>query len=133
MTQPNNGGKAELLSRIEFFKGCTPREIDDIANLVVDKHIAAGEALCRQGDAETHAFALIEGEASVIVDGEPVGTAKPGDVIGELSMLGTGRRTATVTAISPMRLLVIDPREIDSVLAADPGSSQRLGRRNPIR
>jgi len=128
MTQPNNG-KAELLSRIEFFKGCTPPEIDDIANLVVDRHFAGGQALCRQGDAETHAFALIEGEASVIVDGETVGTAKPGDVIGELSMLGTGRRTATVAAITPVRVLVIDPREIDSVLAADPSSGQRLGRR----
>jgi CRP/FNR family transcriptional regulator, cyclic AMP receptor protein len=133
MTQPDTSGMAELLSRIEFFEGCTQREIDDIANLVVDRHFAAGETLCCQGDAETHAFALIEGEASVIADGEPVGTAKPGDVIGELSMLGTGRRTATVTAITPVHVLVIDPREIDSVLAADPSSSQRLGRRDPSR
>jgi cAMP-dependent protein kinase regulator len=131
MTNPGNADRAELLSQLDFFKGCTQREIDDIANLVVDRYFDMGEALCDQGDAETDAFALIEGEAAVMVDGEQVGTARPGDVIGELSMLGTGRRTATVSAITPVRVLVIDPREIDSVLAADPGSSQRLGRRKP--
>jgi CRP-like cAMP-binding protein len=88
-----------------------------------------GEELCRQSDAQTDAFAIVDGEASVTVDGELVGTARPGDVIGELSMLGTGRRTATVSAITAVRVLVIDPREIDSVLAADPSSGQRLGRR----
>jgi CRP-like cAMP-binding protein len=129
MTQPESTATAELLSRIDFFRGCTPREIADIANVVVERRFAVGDALCRQGDAETDAFALIDGEASVVVDGEEVGTARPGDVIGELSMLGTGRRTATVTAITPARALVIDPREVDSVLAADPSSSQRLGRR----
>jgi CRP/FNR family cyclic AMP-dependent transcriptional regulator len=130
MTQPDTTATAELLSRIDFFKGCTPREIQDIAHVVVERRFDVGEVLCRQGNAETDAFALIDGEASVVVDGEEVGTARPGDVIGELSMLGTGRRTATVTAITSVRVLVIDPREIDSVLAADPSSSRRLGRRS---
>jgi CRP/FNR family cyclic AMP-dependent transcriptional regulator len=129
MTQPDSTATAELLSRIEFFRGCTPREIADIASLVIERRFDAGDTLCRQGDAEQDAFALIDGEASVVVDGEEVGRARPGDVIGELSMLSTGRRTATVTAVTSVGVLVIDPREIDSVLAADPSSSQRLGRR----
>jgi CRP-like cAMP-binding protein len=95
---------------------------------LVDRHFAIGEELCRQGDAETHGFVLIDGDAAVVVDGEQVATATTGDVVGELSMLGTGRRTATLRALTPVHALLIEPDEIDSVLSADPSSSQRLGR-----
>jgi CRP/FNR family transcriptional regulator, cyclic AMP receptor protein len=72
---------------------------------------------------------LLEGEADVTVAGDSVGTARPGDVVGELAMLGSGHRTATLTATTPMTVLVLEPEEIDSVLAADPSSASRLGRR----
>ena len=120
---------AAVLRGIDFFKGCTDRELEDIAGLLVDRRFDAGEVLCEQGDAESEAFALLEGEATVIVDGEEVGTAHSGDVVGELAMLGTGRRTATLRAVTPVHVLVIDPREVDSVLSADPSSARRLGRR----
>ena len=123
--------KSGLLSQVDFFKGCTQREIDDIAKLVDDRHFSVGEELCHQGDAENHGFVIVEGDAAVIVDGEQVATASAGDVVGELSMLGTGKRTATLRAIEPVHALVIEVDEIDSVLAADPSSAKRLGRRPP--
>jgi CRP-like cAMP-binding protein len=126
---PDDVDKRALLSKIDFFKGCTERELEDIAKLAVDRHFAVGDQLCRQGETETEAFAIVEGRASVVKDGEEIATAEAGDVVGELSMLGTGRRTATLRAVTPVHVLVIDPREVDSVLAADPSSAQRLGRR----
>jgi CRP-like cAMP-binding protein len=130
MKQLDDAEKSALLRQVDFFEGCTQREIDDIAKLVLDRHLAVGEELCRQGEAEIDGFVLIDGEAAVIVDGEQVATVRAGDVVGELSMLGSGHRTATLRATTPVHALVIDPREIDSVLAADPGSAQRLGRRS---
>jgi CRP-like cAMP-binding protein len=121
--------KSALIAQVDFFRGCTKREFDDIAKLLIDRHFATGDELCRQGDAETHGFVLVDGEAAVVVDGEEVGTATAGDVVGELAMLGTGRRTATLRASTPVHVLVIEPEEIDSVLSADPSSGQRLGRR----
>lgn len=121
--------KSALIAQVDFFKGCTKREIDDVAKLLVDRHFVAGEELCRQGDAESHGFVLVDGEAAVVVDGEQVATATTGDVVGELSMLGTGHRTATLRALTPVHALLIEPDEIDSVLSADPSSGQRLGRR----
>jgi CRP-like cAMP-binding protein len=129
MSELDAAGKSALLSQVDFFKGCTQREIDDIAKLVLDRHFAAGEELCHQGDAETHGFVVVEGEAAVLVDGEQVATVTAGDVVGELSMLGSGHRTATLRAITPVHTLVIEPDEIDSVLSADPSSAKRLGRR----
>jgi CRP-like cAMP-binding protein len=121
--------KSALIAQVDFFKGCTQREIDDVAKLLVDRHFGIGEELCHQGDAETYGFVIVDGEAAVVVDGEQVAIATGGDVVGELSMLGTGHRTATLRALTPVHALLIEPDEIDSVLSADPSSGQRLGRR----
>jgi CRP-like cAMP-binding protein len=129
MNELDTSQKSALIAQLDFFRGCTQREIDDIAKLLVDRHFAVGDELCRQGEAETHGFVLVDGEAAVVEDGEEVGTAMSGDVVGELSMLRTGRRTATLRAVTPVHVLVIEPQEIDSVLSADPSSGQRLGRR----
>lgn len=122
--------KSALIAQVDFFKGCTQREIDDVAKLLVDRHFGIGEELCHQGDAVTYGFVLVDGEAAVVVDGEQVAIATGGDVVGELSMLGTGHRTATLRALTPVHALLIEPDEIDSVLSADPSSGQRLGRRD---
>jgi CRP/FNR family cyclic AMP-dependent transcriptional regulator len=121
--------KSALIGQVDFFKGCTQREIDDVAKLLVDRHFAVGEELCHQGDSELNGFVLVDGEAAVLVDGKQVATATSGDVVGELSMLGSGHRTATLKALTPVHALIIEADEIDSVLSADPSSSQRLGRR----
>jgi len=119
--------KSALIAEVDFFKGCTQRELDDVAKLLADRHFAVGEELCHQGDAELHGFVIVDGEAAVLKDGEQIETATAGDVVGELSMLGSGHRTATLRALTPVHALLIDPEEIDSVLSADPGSERRLG------
>jgi CRP-like cAMP-binding protein len=116
----------DLLAGIDFFKGCTERELRDIAHLTDERRVQAGAELCHQDDFENDVYVIVEGEADVIVNGSPVSTAGVGEIVGELSMLGTGRRAATLRAVTPMRVLVLDPREIDSVLAADPSSARSL-------
>ncbi|HEU5301650.1 MAG TPA: cyclic nucleotide-binding domain-containing protein [Acidimicrobiia bacterium] len=129
MNELDAAAKSALISQVDFFTGCTQREIDDIAKLLSDRHYAVGDELCHQGDAENFGFVVVEGEAAVLVDGEQVGTVTAGDVVGELSMLGNGHRTATLEALTPVHALLIEPDEIDSVLSADPSSGERLGRR----
>jgi CRP-like cAMP-binding protein len=87
---------------------------------------SAARATVRQGAFEDNVFVIVEGEADVIIDGSSVGKAVVGEIVGDLSMLGTGKRAATLRAITPMHVLVFDPPEIDSVLSADPSSSRRL-------
>ena len=120
-----------LLKGVDFFKGCTDRQVADIAHLVEDRHLAAGETLCRQGDFEAEVFVLVEGEASVTIDGSQVATVGTGEVVGELSMDRGGKRTATLEAITPLHVLVMDPREVDTVLMADPSAARNLGPRHP--
>jgi CRP-like cAMP-binding protein len=115
-----------LLAEIAFFEGCTEPELRDIAHLTEERRIPAGSDLCRQGDLENNALVILEGEADVVIDGRSLGTTAVGEIVGALAMLGSGKRTAIVRATSPMHVLVLDPREVDSVLAADPSSARRL-------
>ncbi len=129
MNELDAAAKSALIAQVDFFTGCTQREVDDIAKLLADRHFAVGDELCQQGEAENYGFVVVEGEAAVIVDGQQVATVTGGDVVGELSMLGNGHRTATLKALTPVHALLIEPDEIDSVLSADPSSGDRLGRR----
>jgi CRP-like cAMP-binding protein len=47
---------------------------------------------------------------------EVLATVGPGDLVGELALLGDGRRTASVTAIEPVRAYVMSAQEFNSVL-----------------
>ena len=126
MSTLSNEAKQALLAKIEFFEGCTESQLRDVTHLTEERRIVAGSNLCRQGDFENDVFVVIEGEADVVINDSSVGTTKVGEIVGELSMLGSGKRAATLRAITPMHVLVLDPREIDSVLAADPSSARRL-------
>lgn len=126
MSTLSNDAKQELLSRTEFFSGCTEVELRDVAQLTEERRIPVGKDLCVQGAFENDVYLVVEGEADVIIDGAAVGPTKMGEIVGELAMLGSGTRAATVRARTEMVVLVLDPREIDSVLAADPSSAPKL-------
>ena len=129
MPAMNDDTKRAALAEVDFFKGCTERELTDIAHLADERDFAPGDELCHELAFDRIVFVVVEGEATVTARGEEVGAVGPGDVVGELAMLGDGRRTATLTARTPMTVILLEPDEVDSVLAADPSSAQRLGRR----
>ena len=100
--------RANLLSHVDFLKGCTERQVAEIARLVSSRDLAAGDVLCRQGDHESDVFALVDGEAKVEIDGKrslPSWAARSL----EISMERDGHRTATLTALTPLRVPVLDP------------------------
>ena len=113
--------KVELLAQVPLFSGCSAKELQHISSLVDQAEIAAGDKLIAAGGTGREAFVVMEGEASITLDDEVVGTAGPGTVIGEMSLLdATLRRSATVTATAPMKVLVIGPREFDALITEHP-------------
>ena len=57
-------------------------------------------------------FAIESGTAEVSADGETRATLGPGDVFGEIAVMASGRRTASVVATSPMRLVAFFKRDV---------------------
>jgi CRP-like cAMP-binding protein len=122
----SHDARQQLLANLDFFSGCTEDQLRDISRLTEERSVTEGTVLCRQGAFENDVFVIVSGQAEVIIDGARVGTTHVGEIVGELAMLDRGRRAATVHSLTPMQVLVLDPEEIDSVMAADPSSAQRL-------
>ncbi len=66
----------------------------------------------QEGDFGYAMFAIVAGTATVSIDGEDIRTLGPGDVFGEVAVLSGGRRSATVVANTPMRLITVMNRDV---------------------
>lgn len=66
--------------------------------------LPAGAVLARQGEPGDALFLLLDGVLAVEHDGVPLAELGPGAVLGERAVLEGGRRTATLTAVTPVRV-----------------------------
>ena len=94
------------LRAVALFGSLDDQELESLASCAELVEIPSeGVDLTRQGDFGHAVFAVVGGTADVTVDGSPVRQLGRGDVFGEIAVLSSGRRTATVTSTSPMRLV----------------------------
>ena len=77
--------------------------------------VAAGETLIEQGGLANEFYIIIDGAADVLVAGEKTATLGAGDVMGEIGVLDTHKRTATVVTTAPTRLIVMDGRALRAI------------------
>jgi cAMP-dependent protein kinase regulator/CRP/FNR family cyclic AMP-dependent transcriptional regulator/cGMP-dependent protein kinase 2 len=97
---------ADRLATIDLFRTLSKRELEQVARLADEVDVAEGTVLGREGDIAYEFFVIEDGVAAVEVDGKHVVDLGPGEWFGEIGLLTTERRTATVTAKTPMRLAV---------------------------
>ena len=114
------------LTGIALFAGLAPGDRAAVAAAVGELSVEAGSALTTEGDFGHGFFAIEQGTADVLRDGELVATLGPGDVFGEIALLASGRRTASVVATSPMRLLTLFKRDLWALEAQSPELAEAL-------
>jgi CRP/FNR family transcriptional regulator, cyclic AMP receptor protein len=112
--------KIELLKRVPLFAGCSKAELREIALSADELDLRDGHVLTKEGRAGREFFVLIDGMARVTKDGKLVADLKGGDWFGEIALLTHRPRTATVTATSPVRVLVITDRAFRRVVETMP-------------
>jgi CRP/FNR family cyclic AMP-dependent transcriptional regulator len=100
----------EALRTVPGLRTQSDRDLARLAQLVDRADIPAGDRLTREGAMAHQAFLVIDGAADVFIDGEAVASVGPGDFVGEIAMLDTGPRSATVRASTRMTVLVIGPQ-----------------------
>jgi CRP/FNR family transcriptional regulator, cyclic AMP receptor protein len=97
----------EQLADVPLFQSLSSDELKAVASLSDLRHEDAGATLVGEGSSGYSLFVLQEGSATVTSGSETVTTIGPGDFFGEIALLGEGVRTATVTATSPVSLIVM--------------------------
>lgn len=93
----------ELLARVPLFVGLGNRDLKMLAALLKERTFAAGATVAVEGQAGVGFFVIVEGEATVSVEGEERATLRTGDHFGEIALIDSGARSATVTANTPLR------------------------------
>lgn len=98
----------EELARVRLFACLNARQLRRLARTVKVREFRPGVEVVQEGSMSGVGFFIVtDGEASVTVDGSEVATIGPGDHFGELALITEGERTATVTAVTRLRCLVI--------------------------
>jgi CRP/FNR family cyclic AMP-dependent transcriptional regulator len=116
----------EHLASVPLFAACSQKDLQRIARASDEVQIAEGRTLIKQGDVGRECFVLVEGQVRVERNGRKIASLGPGAYFGELSLLDKGPRTATVTAESPITVLVLGPREFSGVLDEVPLLAHKL-------
>jgi CRP-like cAMP-binding protein len=109
-----------------FLAGIPDQELDAVASAASEREFAAGEPLMTEGDFGHCMLLIEEGVADVSVDDERVRTVGAGDMVGEVAVLSSGRRTATVVATSPLRAISFFKRDIWQLERTAPEAARRL-------
>jgi CRP-like cAMP-binding protein len=103
------------LEGIPLFADLDDEQRSQVASCVREKSVEQGTTLAAQGDFAYELFVIDEGEAEVRREGETIATLHAGDVFGEIGILMTGTRTASVVAATPMRLIVMFSRDFKRI------------------
>lgn len=96
----------------------------DSTSGVIEEHFEPGEVVFREGDTGDRLYIVLRGRAEVLMEarpGGPVAHIGPGSYFGEMALLGSGRRNATVRCVEPMNVLTLGKRDFGLLAAHLPG------------
>jgi CRP-like cAMP-binding protein len=113
--------KVQALGRAPLFDGLSKKELTELARRTEDLKVEAGTVLCREGRIGREFFVIIDGEAEVTQKGQKIATRGGGDFVGEIALLTSKTRTATVTATTPLRCFILTQADFRHVLEQNPG------------
>ena len=123
---PASDARIEHLRRVPLFAECTDEELRRIADIARVVEVPVGTVVTQIGTPGDSFFLIIDGRVSVQT---PVGTGDtltPGDFFGEMSLLDGEPRSAMVTAITDLRLLVVDRSHFWRLLNETPDLVRRI-------
>ena len=103
--------RCQALAKSQLFAGLDAADGETLARLAVERRISRDEVVLRRGDRDASLLVVVEGRlrvGAVSVDGREIGYAlmQPCSVLGEISLLDGGPRSADVMALSDGLCLV---------------------------
>lgn len=117
---------ANSLKSIPLFADLSDHERGQVARWADEVEVQEGKHLADQGQFAYEFFVIEEGTAVVTKNGEHITDLGAGDFFGEIGLMETDRRTATVTASSPMRLIVMHGRDFREMASEMPHVAEKI-------
>jgi CRP/FNR family cyclic AMP-dependent transcriptional regulator len=117
------------LRELDLFSGASRSELVVIARQLTRLKVKAGRVLVREGGIGNEFMIMVTGMAEVTKNGESIATLGRGDLVGEMAIqqpLGSGRRNATVTAITDCEIYAGSAAEFRRILEAAPSVAEKV-------
>ncbi len=119
--------RAAALASIELLHPLGEAALAELARRARGVRVFAGELLVRAGDPAASVFALLRGRMQAEGEGGSVlAELGPGSLVGEVTLLAGGHRSADVRALEDSELLEIDAEPLRDALEAHPEALRRL-------
>jgi CRP/FNR family transcriptional regulator, cyclic AMP receptor protein len=117
----------ETLAEVPLFDTVPMQVLRRLAFEVRESVFPAGTEVVREGDADgVGFFVVVSGEGTVRVGGRAVGAVGTGDHFGALATIDGGTRTATVSATTELRCLILTAASFHELVHDHPGVAWKL-------
>jgi len=112
--------KVEMLEKVPLFRGLSRKHLEQVGRLADEIDVRTGTQLVTAGERGHQLFVIVDGRAAARVSRGRTVRLGPGEFFGEMSLVDGGPCSATVSAVTDMRLLVVGHREFWALLNAAP-------------
>jgi len=117
---------SDAIASMTLFADLATPQLARVVHTFEERFFPEGERILRQGLRGSGFFVILEGEASVVIDGQPRATLARGDFFGEVSILLGEPPVADVVALRPLRCLVLDGPSVEGFLVDHPRVMYRM-------
>ena len=114
-----------LVARIPLFRTLTASEIADVMTMLRAQKVDSGTVIARRGEPAHAMYLIADGEVEVKLRHKHLRLGT-GQFFGEIAALRRTRRSATVTAVTPTRLLVLDALDLHALMDSQPALAARI-------
>jgi CRP-like cAMP-binding protein len=120
---------AKRIAAFPDFANLPAEELNELAGAMTEVEVEAAATVIHVDDYGSAIYLIEAGRADVLNDGgDAIAALGPGDMFGEMGLLLTRQRTATVVARTPMRLLSLSGQDFDGIRPRVPEVERSLRR-----
>ena len=123
---PLEDDAVDVLAGLALFADLSRPQLEAVAHTFEEEWFPQDQRVIRQGLGGNSVYVILEGDASVRVDGQEVARLSRGDLFGEVSVLLGEAPIADIVATTPLRVLVLPGAELERFLTEYPGVSFRM-------
>ena len=118
--------KIEALKNMPLFRYLVHSEVLRVLNHMEIREYEAGRAIIAEGELGEDLYILLEGDCLVTKGGSDMAQFGAGAHFGEMALVDNSARSATVTALTPSRTLVMTRKEFFAIIRQEPKTANKL-------